>query len=540
MESDPTTNTLSPETRDALTAQLTSWMESGRLAEVIDDLKNQLAQTTAPSAVATQLDKIAALLNNRGVHLSRDGKSEAALTYFTLALRASEKCAPALNNAAACLKDLGRLDESNLAYQQVLVMQPHLAAAHSNLLFNMHYKFGVTPQELQTAHRAWDQQHGSGHPSPAPHFNQTRDSDRALHVGLVSPDFGQHPVGIFLIRFLENSDRNQIILHAYATKQRADLLADRFRHAIPHWHDVHAMNGDALTNKIREDGIDILIDLSGHSANDKLEVFARKPAPIQMTWIGYPGETGLSAIDYVIGDRFVLPHSIQATMHAKILQLPNGFVCFDPPRDAPPVADLPATMPGAVTFGCFHNPAKCGTEVLAVWAEILKRLPQSRLLMKYAGFGASSTQKRLQDQFAALGIDASQLEFQGASPLPEMFAEMNRIDIALDSFPFSGGLMSCYTLWMGLPLITLPLESFASRQGLCFLSLMGMTETIAANPQDYIDKAVMLAKDLTRLTDLRKRLRATMEASPLCNAELARTALQNVLRAAWRDWCKAI
>jgi predicted O-linked N-acetylglucosamine transferase (SPINDLY family) len=524
---------------DALIDELTTLQRNGQLAEIIDHWKQSLNATPPREEMRAHLNKVAARLNSLGVALYNRGRFEEALNFYTLVLRAGEQYAPqVLNNVASCLKELGQLDKSSSAYRQAMDLQPSDTIVHSNLLFNMHYDSSVTPAALAAAHRQWDAKHGAGIHKPPSDYANDRQPERTLRVGLLSPDLGQHPVGIFIVRYLENTDRAQIAFSCYTTTHLEGPLTDRIRRAVAHWHDVKDMDDEALAQKIRADGIDILIDLSGHSANNRLGVVARKPAPVQISWLGYPGDSGLAAIDYVIGDPFVLPETMQPFSRAKILHLPHGFVCFDPPADVPPVTPLPASIPGAITFGCFHNPAKCGEDVIALWAGILRRLPESKLLFKYKGFGAPSTQKRFQEQFVAHGIDASRLEFQGESPLAQMYAEMNRVDLALDPFPFSGGLMTCYTLWMGVPVLTLPGESFASRQGIDFLSAIGITETIAANAQDYIDKAVTLAQDLPRLADLRKRLRPAMERSPLCDGKLAASDLQDLLRKVWRDWCR--
>jgi predicted O-linked N-acetylglucosamine transferase (SPINDLY family) len=255
-----------------------------------------------------------------------------------------------------------------------------------------------------------------------------------------------------------------------------------------------------------------------------------------MGWLGYPGDSGLGTMDYVIGDPYVLPMSMQPVTRAPIVHL-SCFACFTPPIEAPPVAPLPAATQGFIHFGCFHNPAKCSTEAIGVWAEILARLPHSRLVLTYKGFASPAVQQHFRDTFAARGIDGARIAFTGELPLPDLFAALNRIDIALDPFPFSGGLMTCFALWMGAPVITLPGETFASRQGLSFLSAIGLQELAAADAQDYVDKAVALAKDRQRLADLRQNLRPLMRQSPLCDGKKAAMNVQEIFRTIWRSAC---
>lgn len=526
----------SPETkarRDALMQQLTEMQRQGLLAPAIDHWKSQLATPQ----IAAQLKKVTLFLNNCGIVLYRERKVEDALACFALALRAQGDCVPALNNAATCLRDLGQLEKSDEAYRGVLTLQPNFASIHSNLLFNLHYH-DIPAQALTAAHKEWDEKHGAGLHKPPAHYANDLQPEKTLKVGFLSPDFGGHPVGILLVRVLENIDRARMSAICYSTGRHEDAFTGRLRRAATAWHDVQTLDDDALAQKIRDDGIDIFVDLSGHSGEGKPALFARKPAPIQISWIGYPGDSGLAAMDYVIGDRFVLPESMQPHTRAKILHLPYSFVCFDPPAEAPKVAPLPAVKAGAIIFGAFHNPIKCNAKVIGLWAAILKRLPQAKILFKYRGFEIVSVQQRFAEQFAAHGVDATQLAFEGSSPLGEMFAVMNRVDLMLDPFPFAGGMMTLYALWMGVPVLTLPGENFASRQGLSFMSVIGVTDTIASSREDYVDKAVTLAEDLPQLADLRRRLRPAMQASPLCDGRKNAEALEDLLRQAWRDWCR--
>jgi protein O-GlcNAc transferase len=265
-------------------------------------------------------------------------------------------------------------------------------------------------------------------------------------------------------------------------------------------------------------------------------VFARKPAPIQITWMGYVGTTGLAAMDYLLADRYQVPLEAEPHYRERILRMPNDYVVYEPPYYAPAVARLPALASGRVALGCFTNPAKITARVVEVWGRILRRLPQGRLVLKYGGMSDPAVVGRFTDLFAAQGVDAARLDFLGRSSHAELLAEYGRIDIALDTFPYSGGLTTCEALWMGVPVITCPGETFASRHSLSHLSNVGLTETIAGDFDEYVDLAVTLANDLPRLSAVRTGLRQRMASSPLCDGKRFAANLATVLGDAWRQW----
>jgi predicted O-linked N-acetylglucosamine transferase (SPINDLY family) len=275
----------------------------------------------------------------------------------------------------------------------------------------------------------------------------------------------------------------------------------------------------ALADKIRADRIDVLFDLSGHTARNRLLAFARKPAPIQITWMGYVGTTGLAAMDYILADRHEIPEGVEQYYAEKVLRMPDGYVCYEPPSYAPSVSPLPALKLGHVTFGSFNNPSKITPHVVKVWSKVLNRIPRSHLVLKYRGMGDAFMIKRLSEAFAHYGIDRQRVECLGRSPHPILLEEYNRIDIALDTFPYNGGLTTCEALWMGVPVITCPGETFASRHSLSHLSNVGLTETIADTFDEYVDLAVSLANDYSKLATIRNGLRERVANSPLCDGE---------------------
>jgi predicted O-linked N-acetylglucosamine transferase (SPINDLY family) len=332
------------------------------------------------------------------------------------------------------------------------------------------------------------------------------------------------------IGVLENLDRQQCETFCYSDRQSADELTARFRNAATHWRDTFGLGSEFLAERIRADRIDILFDLTGHTGNNRLLVFARKPAPVQVTWLGYEGTTGLSAMDYLIADRWEIPQGMEKHYRERVLRLADGYVCYEPPAWAPAVKSLPALTTGHVTFGSFNNPAKINAAVVRVWAEILKRLPGSRLVLKQRSPDDPAGRAFFERMFAENGIERDRLEMDGWTSHPQLLEEYNRIDIALDTFPFSGSLTTCEALWMGVPVITCPGETFASRHSLSHLSNVGLTEFIARDMTHYVDLAVELSKDLHGLSKWRTELRQRMARSPLCDAKRFADNLLKVLR----------
>jgi predicted O-linked N-acetylglucosamine transferase (SPINDLY family) len=357
-------------------------------------------------------------------------------------------------------------------------------------------------------------------------------------VAFLSRDLHRHPVGYFLIRLFENLDPGQCEAICYHGGTDKDDLTARFQAAATAWSEVRGWTDQRLAQQIRTDRIDILFDLAGHTSGNRLPVFARKPAPIQVTWAGYVGTTGLAAMDYILADRYEIPPQSEAYYRERVLRMPDGYICYDPPGYAPPVSPLPAMEKGYATFAAFHNPPKITPQVVDVWARVLQRLPQARLVLKYRGMDDASVAGRFAELFAAQGIDPARLEFLGFSPHRELLAQYQRVDVALDAFPYNGGLTTCEALWMGVPVVTCPGETFASRHSLSHLSNVGLTETIAGNLDEYVELAVALAGDLPRLAALRAGLRDRMAASPLCDGKRFAEHFAEVIRGAWRHWCE--
>ena len=366
-----------------------------------------------------------------------------------------------------------------------------------------------------------------------PH-EKTRNRRGPLRLGFVSADLGRHPVGYFLVRVLENLSPEQHETICYSDRIVKDDLTVRLEAAATEWRDVFGTSDQRLAEQIHADRVDILFDLAGHTGHNRLLVFARRPAPIQITWIGYEGTTGLTAMDYLLADRHVVPEGTEHYYREHVLRMPEGYLCYDPPDAAPPVGPPPSQEKGYATFGSFNNLAKLTPEVVGVWAEILRRSPRA-VGLEVSRPGRADRAGRYFDLFAAHGVPPQRLVLLPASSYVEYLAAYNQVDVALDPFPFSGGVTTCEALWMGVPVITCPGETFASRHSLSHLSSVGLKETIARNMDEYVDLAVSLAGDPLRLAMLRAGLREQMAASPLCDGRRFASHLSSILRDVWQQ-----
>ena len=471
--------------------------------------------------------------NNLGVALTDGGNLDEALACYRRALELKPDYADAHINFGNAFKDQGKSDKSLACYRRALELKPDYAAAHSNLLMALQYCAGVTPAALAEAHAEFDRQHAAPVRGAIVQHENAHHRHRRLRLGFVSPDLGWHPVGCFLIRVLENLNQELHETICYSDRIIKDDLTHRLQAAATQWRDVMGMNDQRLAEQIQADRIDILFDLAGHTAHNRLLTFARKPAPVQITWIGYEGTTGLTAMDYLLADRHVAPEGSEQYYRERVLRMPDGYLCYDPPAIAPPVGPLPSFEKGYTTFGSFNNLAKITPQVVAVWAEILRREPASRLVMKYRGLGDPTVQRRYLDLFAAHGVEPTRLELLPFGSYAEYLSTYHEVDVALDPFPFSGSATTCDALWMGVPVVTCPGETFASRHSLSHLSSVGLTETIARDLDAYVERAVSLTADLPHLALLRAGLRERMVASPLCDGKRFATHLASLLRAMW-------
>jgi protein O-GlcNAc transferase len=469
--------------------------------------------------------------------LRQQGKLEEAVDCCRRALALRPDHAGAHNSLGTALSDQGKQQEAMACYGRVLELQPESSTLHSNYLFSHQHRLAVTPAELASLHAEWDRRHAAPLQSCWKPHDNVRDPARRLQLGFVSADFRRHALAYIFVRALEALDRQQCHTVCYSNQQVQDDMTARIRGAADVWRQSHDMSDEALAQQIRSDGVDILFDLDGHTGGNRLAVFARKPAPVQITWLGSACTTGLSAMDYLLADRWQVPDGAEAHYREQVLRLPDGYYCYDPPEYAPQPGPLPALQQRYVTFACFNKPEKINRSVVATWAAILRRIPTARLVLKYHGFGDPGTCRYFTEMFAAEGLSRDRLELQGYSSHQELLHQYNRVDIALDPFTFSGCVTTCEALWMGVPVITCPGDTFASRHSLSHLSNVGLTDMVARDLPHYVELAVALAQDLPRLAALRAALRPQMARSPLCDAPRFAVNLMQSLRHVWQQWC---
>jgi predicted O-linked N-acetylglucosamine transferase (SPINDLY family) len=367
-----------------------------------------------------------------------------------------------------------------------------------------------------------------GHKSP----------DRKVRIGYVSPDFRDHAVSYFFEFMLKWHDGQQFETFAYSGTIGEDHVTARLKLAFDHWRDIKPLSDDAAADLIEADAIDILIDLAGHTANNRLLVFARKPAPVQVTWLGYPATTGMKAIDYRITDRYAEPVGMTEHLNVETLwRLPEVFCCYGARENSPDVIDHPPFEDnGYVTFGCFNNFVKVTDPVLEAWARVMAELPDSRLLLEIADIEGIQFRASIEERLKRLGIPLDRLILEPRKR-SNQFVLYNSIDIALDPFPCAGGATSMDTVWMGVPFVTLAGEHFASRMGVTILTNAGMPELIAKNIDEYVQLATDLALDKDRLRGLRHNLRQKVRASPLMNQESFTRNMEAAYRKMWWQWC---
>ncbi|MGD0884127.1 MAG: tetratricopeptide repeat protein [Thermodesulfovibrionales bacterium] len=439
-------------------------------------------------------------------------------------------------NLGSAFLEQGRLEEAIASYRYALSLKADFHEAHSGLLFALQYLPGIDAHTLKQAHEDFEKNYAAQFAACLQPHRNMRDPQRPLRTGFVSGDLRRHPVSYFLVRLLENLDPARMKIICYTNSPVEDDMTARIKTKAKLWRNVTGLSDDALAQLIRNDGIDVLFDLSGHTAGNRLLVFAMKPAPVQISWIGYASTTGLSAIDYLMSDNVCIPVGEEKDYTERAIRLPNSFLCYDPPSYAPDIESLPALRNGFVTFGSFNNLTKVNGEVIGVWSEILKSLREARLLLKSKLFHYEKMRNKYAALFESNEIDPHRVDLLPSSSHSDYLAAYHKIDIALDPFPFSGGTTSCEALWMGVPVVTLYGQTALGRQGASLNVHTGLSRLIAKTKKDYCEIAVRLTADLEGLSDLRSCLRSMMEKSPLCDGQRFAGDWTQVVTAVWRTW----
>ena len=508
------------------------------LANILRTLGDREAARAAyGEALRLKPDMAAALCNLGDLHKGAVELAR-AVECFVAALKTDPKSAEAWNNLGETLKEMGRIDEAITIFQKGLEAHPTHALMHSNLLLALHYTPAVPPETIFKAHAVWAQRHADPLlPAGKRHANP-RDPGRRLRVGYVSPDFCAHSVAFFAEPLIREHDRRNFEVFCYHAAARSDTVTERLKGLADGWRSLVGVDDARAAALIEQDGIDILVDLTGHTANNRLTLFARKPAPVQATWLGYPDTTGMRAIDWRFSDAVAEPPGEADRLSAeRIVRLPNGFHSYRPPVDVAAPAEPPLLANGHVTFGSFNNTSKVTGEVVRVWSEILKRVPDSRLILKSAQMGDEETRRRYLNTFVQFGIDAGRIELLARIDAADgHLRAYDRIDIGLDPFPYNGTTTTCEALWMGVPVVTVTGNTHVSRVGASLLTHCGLSGLIASDEAGYIATAVDLAGDADRLAELRRTMRDRLNAAPLTDYRGFARGVEAAYRAMWRDW----
>ena len=471
--------------------------------------------------------------SNLGNALKDLGRIFEAETRYRMAITLKPDYAEAYNNLGNVLDDLGCLDEAEVSYHQALIHKPDYANANSNLLFSLNYHPDKSAEEIFTAYREYDVRFGLPHHAKWPQHCNDITPGRRLKVGYVSPDFRQHSCRHFIDPLLAAHDRTEVELFAYAELTKDDAYTKQYKGLVDHWIPTRGMTDDALAERIQADSIDILVDLAGHTTGNRLPVFARKPAPVQVSWLGYGYTTGLTAIDYYLTDAVCAPEGSEHLFSETPWRLSPCGLCYRPAEGMGEVSPLPALEQGYITFGTLTRSVRINYRTIRVWSEILKRLPGSRLVIDSGNFRDAKLCQKLRDDFATHGVSPDRLIIGFHSPPWDV---LRGIDISLDCFPHNSGTTLYESLYMGVPFITLADRPSVGRLGASILTGLGHPEWIADSEEAYIEKAVALAGDPGRLAELRTGLRGEMERSSLMDEAGFARKVEQAYREMWRIW----
>lgn len=477
------------------------------------------------------------LHNNKGNALRALTRVEESLAAYRQALTLEPARAEFYVNCGLSLQMQGRLPEALASFRQAMALAPDSAAAYGAGLFSLHYDPALSPMDLCQAHREWATRYAPP-PTPRPYSN-SRDAERRLRIGLVSADLRQHPVTFFTLPLLDAHDEERYEMVCYSCGGRPDAWTERMRNAADGWCDASGLSDLELAEQIERDEIDILLDLSGHTSGGRLLTFARKPAPVAISWLGYFNTTGLAAMDYLLVDSIVAPPDEPAPFVEKPLRLDGCYLNYLGPEYAPEVSPLPAAQRGHITFGCFNTLSKVTEDVVKLWARLLHQVPLSRIILKNSILDDGHSRQLYWEAFAREGIHRHRVDLLGSSPHRELLAAYEHIDIALDTAPYNGGTTTCEALWMGVPVITQAGDRFVSRVGATILTNAGFPAWVTHSPEQYIEQAAALAADPQRLAELRSTLRDQVRQSTLGDTAQFTRRWQDALRMVWHDWVRS-
>ncbi len=441
------------------------------------------------------------------------------------------------NNLGNDLRDQGRLDEARDAYRKALQLKPDYMRAHSNLLFSLPYDLADS-KSVYEEHLRWGDMHAACLMPSSQDSKYDYDSERKLRIGYVSPDFKEHSVAYFIEPILAVCDHSCFEVYCFSDIDRPDTVTERLKGHVDQWLDISTCSDDAVADMIKQERIDILVDLAGHTSRHRLLVFARKPAPIQVTYLGYPATTGMQAMDYRLSDELADPVGSDTFYSEDLIRLPTSFLCYAPPAAAPDVSPLPCLENGFVSFGSFNHLSKVTNAVISAWSKILLRLSGSKMVLKHISLQDPSNRDRYLRLFEACGVDRGRITLLSWSDsVRDHLACYSAVDIALDTFPYNGTTTTCESLWMGVPVITVAGQDHVSRVGLSLLKNAGLEDLVTGDVHGYIEKTINLAKDTNQLAAMRSKLRHRISNSRLCDQQAIAIALGQAYRNIWQHYC---
>ncbi len=510
------------------------------LANALGDFR-QNDEAIREYELALEIDpNYAEAASNMAATYQENYQFSAAIKAFRRTLEIDPNHAVAWDGLATSLTERRKYRDSTEARRRSLALTPSFAAAHSNLLLSLNYSEDHTPEEIFAEHVAWARQLAD----PLSENTIRRaagndDPDRQIRIGYVSPDFCGHSVVYFIEPVLANHDRSKFHITCYSDVKVADERTQRVQKLPDQWRHITGLSDDQVAAIVRQDGIDILVDLAGHTSSGRLLTFARCPAPVQISYLGYPNTSGTKAIQYRLTDALADPPGMTESLFVeKLIRLPKTFLCYQP-SDQMEVAPLPCVSSGHVTFGSFNKLAKVNPNVVAMWSKILQTVEGSRMIIKAPGVHEPNAAKDLLDDFATNGIGAERIELIGRRlPYGEHLATYGRVDIALDTYPYHGTTTTCDALWMGVPVVTLAGRTHASRVGVSLLTNIGLSELVTNSIDDFVATARKLVNDRDRLTNLRSTLRQKMKDSPVLRAEEFTKDFEAALREIWHENCR--
>jgi protein O-GlcNAc transferase len=479
---------------------------------------------------------------NLGAALMLDGRANEAAEVFAAALRQRPDAADVHNNFGLALRDIGDIERAVASFARAIELKPSYPAAWDNYLYALHYHPSYDAAAIGREHAKWACAMTQALRPREVSFANDRSPDRKLRIGYVSPNFREHPVGRALLPLLENHDRArfEVVCYSDADAHGGDSVAQRLKRCADRWQATAGMDDTRFAELVREHRLDVLVDPTLHMTGNRLLAFARRAAPVQVSFIGYPATSGLPEMDYRITDPWLDPPTDAADQHnvEKLVRLTRTFWCYDTRADDDlPVSPPPALRSGAITFGSLNSAAKVTQPVLDTWAEILTKLPSSRLIL----FANERTNpgEHLRREFARRGVAGERLTFLPRVPRRQYLQQYAQIDIALDPWPYTGHMTTCDALWMGVPAVSLIGQTSVARAGLSLLSAVGLEELLATSRGRYIQLAIELANDVARLAELRAMMRQRITSSPLADGKSFAREVESIYRELWGRWCEA-